>query len=209
MPNNAAGKAQRTARRERVWDLRLQGKTERDIAAEIGTVSNVTIHNDLVHLIREATKHLDDKVKAERIFQLHQLHLVVKEAFEAWERSKLNVEVEVTEQIGTRQKGKAKEGEEPDITIIPERIKKYKRIEGQTGNPAYLSLVVTTLESIRKLFGLDAFKDDWEAELRAAGYNPHDAFEAMVQAAYVALTPEKEKTDARTDNLDERNLQTK
>ena len=53
MPNNAAGKAQRTARRERVWDLRLQGKSERDIATEIGTVSNVTIHNDLVHLIRE------------------------------------------------------------------------------------------------------------------------------------------------------------
>jgi hypothetical protein len=50
------------------------------------------------------------------------------------------------------------------------------------------------LGDIRKLFGLDAFKDDWEAELVAAGYNPHDAFEAMAQAAYEALMPpEKEK----------------
>jgi len=194
MPNNAAGKAQRTARRERVWDLRLQGKTERDIAAEIGTVSNVTIHNDLVHLIREATKHLDDKVKAERIYQLHQLHLVVKEAFEAWQESK-------------KTGGQIVEKTLPATEKYPGgRTEKIVTQYKQTGNPAYLSLVVTTLESIRKLFGLDAFKDDWEAELRAAGYNPHDAFEAMVQAAYVALTPpEKEKTDARTDNLDKLN----
>jgi hypothetical protein len=194
MPNNAAGKAQRTARRERVWDLRLQGKTERDIATEIGTVSNVTIHNDLVYLIREATKHLDDKVKAERIFQLHQLHLVVKEAFEAWTESK-------------KTGGQIVEKTLPATEKYPGgRTEKIVTQYKQTGNPAYLSLVVTTLESIRKLFGLDAFKDDWEAELRAAGYNPHDAFEAMVQAAYVALTPpEKEKTDARTDNLDKLN----
>ena len=194
MPNNAAGKAQRTARRERVWDLRLQGKTERDIAAEIGTVSNVTIHNDLVHLIREATKHLDDKVKAERIYQLHQLHLVVKEAFEAWQESK-------------KTGGQIVEKTLPATEKYPGgRTEKIVTQYKQTGNPAYLSLVVTTLESIRKLFGLDAFKDDWEAELTAAGYNPHDAFEAMVQAAYVALTPpEKEKTDARTDNLDKLN----
>jgi len=194
MPNNNSDEAQRTVRRERVWDLRLQGKTERDIAAEIGTVSNVTIHRDLVHLIREATKHLDDKVKAERIYQLHQLHLVVKEAFEAWQESK-------------KTGGQIVEKTLPATEKYPGgRTEKIVTQYKQTGNPAYLSLVVTTLESIRKLFGLDAFKDDWEAELRAAGYNPHDAFEAMVQAAYVALTPpEKEKTDARTDNLDKLN----
>ena len=192
--DNASAKAIRTVRRERVWDLRLQGKSERDIAAELGTVSNVTVHNDLVHLIREATKHLDDKVKAERIFQLHQLHLVVKEAFEAWQESK-------------KTGGQIVEKTLPATEKYPGgRTEKIVTQYKQTGNPAYLSLVVTTLESIRKLFGLDAFKDDWEAELRAAGYNPHDAFEAMVQAAYVALTPpEKEKTDARTDNLDKLN----
>ena len=195
--DNASAKAIRTARRERVWDLRLQGKTERDIAAEIGTVSNVTIHNDLVHLIREATKHLDDKVKAERIYQLHQLHWQYKEACEAWLESKKPGQ-QVIETEGSPSKRNPEGGK--STTKIGTK---------QTGNAAYLTEMRGTLGDIRKLFGLDAFKDDWEAELRAAGYNPHDAFEAMVQAAYVALTPEKEKTDARTDNLDERNLQTK
>ena len=193
MPNNNSDEAQRTVRRERVWDLRLQGKTERDIAAEIGTVSNVTIHRDLVHLIREATKHLDDKVKAERIYQLYQLHLVVKEAFEAWQESKKTGGQIVEKQLPATEKYPG--GRTEKITT------QYK----QTGNPAYLSLVVTTLESIRKLFGLDAFKDDWEAELRAAGYNPHDAFEAMVQAAYVALSANGEVKNDRIDNLDKLN----
>ena len=189
--NNQSAKVKRLARREQVWDLRLQGKSERDIAAEIGTVTCGTIHNDLVYLIREATKHLDDKVKAERIFQLHQLHLVVKEAFEAWQESKKTGGQIVEKQLPATEKYPG--GRTEKITT------QYK----QTGNPAYLSLVVTTLESIRKLFGLDAFKDDWEAELRAAGYNPHDAFEAMVQAAYVALTPpEKEKLNDGIDKLD-------
>ena len=207
MPNNAAGKAQRTARRERVWDLRLQGKTERDIAAEIGTVSNVTIHNDLVWLVREATKHLDEVVKRERLIQLHQLHKVVKESFEAWDRSKLNAETEVIEQIGTRQKKKGQVDEETDLVIVPERIKKYKRSEGQSGNPAFLVTAMKAMEDIRKLFGLDAFKDDWELELKNAGLNPGEVFEAMAQAAYVALST-KDKQDGRIDNMDEPNSQT-
>jgi len=192
MPNNNSDEAQRTVRRERVWDLRLQGKTERDIAAEIGTVSNVTIHRDLVHLIREATKHLDDKVKAERIYQLYQLHLVVKEAFEAWQESKKTGGQIVEKQLPATEKYPG--GRTEKI------VTQYK----QTGNPAYLSLVVTTLESIRKLFGLDAFKDDWELELKNAGLNPGEVFEAMAQAAYVALST-KDKQDGRTDNLDEPN----
>jgi len=195
MPNNAAGKAQRTARRERVWDLRLQGKTERDIATEIGTVSNVTIHNDLVYLIREATKHLDDKVKAERIFQLHQLHLVVKEAFEAWTESKKTGGQIVEKQLPATEKYPG--GRTEKI------VTQYK----QTGNPAYLSLVVTTLESIRKLFGLDAFKDDWEGELKAAGYNPAEIFETMVQSAYQAMSDKEEVKNDGSDKLDERNPQ--
>lgn len=194
MPNNASAKVKRIARREQVWQLRLLGKTERDIAAEIGTVTSVTIHNDLVHLIREATKHLDEEVKRERIVQLHQLHLVVKEAFAAWERSKLNAEIEITEQIGTRKKGKGKDDEDSEVTIIPERIKKSRRSEGQSGNPAFLITAMKAMEDIRKLFGLDAFKDDWEAELKQAGLNPAEIFEAMAQAAYLAMG-EKEQPE--------------
>jgi len=188
--DNASAKAIRTARRERVWDLRLQGKSERDIATEIGTVSNVTIHNDLVHLIREATKHLDDKVKAERIYQLHQLHLVVKEAFEAWQESK-------------KTGGQIVEKTLPATEKYPGgRTEKIVTQYKQTGNPAYLSLVVTTLESIRKLFGLDAFKDDWEGELKAAGYNPAEIFETMVQSAYHAMSDKEEVKDDGSDKLD-------
>ena len=190
--DNASAKAQRIARRNRVWDLRLQGKTERDIATEIGTVSNVTIHNDLVYLIREATKHLDEVVKRERLIQLHQLHKVVSEAFEAWTESK-----KPGEQIIKAEGAPSKRN--PDGTSSTTRIGTK-----QTGNPAYLTLAMKAMEDIRKLFGLDAFKDDWELELKNAGLNPGEVFEAMAQAAYVALST-KDKQDGRTDNLDEPN----
>jgi len=191
MPNNTASRAQRIERREQVWKLRLQGKTEREIATEIGTVSSVTIHRDLVHLIREATKHLDDLVKQERILQLYQLHLVAKEAFAAWLESK-NPGQQVIETEGSPSK------RNPDGTRTTTKIGTK-----QTGNPAYLSLVITTLAEIRKLFGLDAFKDDWELELKEAGLNPAEIFEVMVQSAYEAMSIDKDDKDAGPNNLEE------
>lgn len=178
MPNNAAAKAQRIERREKVWRLRIQGKTERDIANELGTVSNITVHNDLKYLIQEATKHLDDEVKRERLFQLYTLRMIIKEAFEAWIKSK-----EIGGQIVERK-------------IPPSKANRSERIEvitttyEQTGNPAYLHLIRGAMQDIRDLFGLDAFKDDWEGELKAAGLNPVEIFETMVQSAYAAMTPD-------------------
>jgi hypothetical protein len=178
MPSNQAARVQRLERREQVWKLRLEGKTERDIANEIGTVTNVTIHNDLKALIRNATAHLDEEVKRERIVQLHQLHLVVKEAFDAWTESK-KLGQQVIETEGSPSK------RNPDGTKTTTKIGTK-----QTGNPAYLTLAMKAMEDIRKLFGLDAFKDDWESELKAAGLNPAEIFETMVQSAYQAMTTE-------------------
>ena len=179
MPNNTSDKAIRIERRKKVWDLRLQGKTERDIATEIGSVSNVTVHHDLAHLIREATKNLDEEVKRERIIQLHQLHLIVKEAFLAWEESKKPGQ-QIIEAEGAPTKRNPEGGR--STTKIGTK---------QTGNPAYLTLAMKAMEDIRKLFGLDAFKDDWESELKAAGLNPAEIFETMVQSAYQAMNKDE------------------
>jgi hypothetical protein len=161
-------------RRQKVWALRLQGKPEAEIGAEV-SASTATVCRDLKYLIQEATKHLDDEVKRERLLQLYQHRLIFREAWDAWERSK---------------------GEITTVTqrkIPPSRANQDERVEisatktTSAGNPAFLREMRETLKAILNLFGIEAFRDDWERELRDAGLDPAEIFETMVQSAYAAI----------------------
>ena len=174
MAQNSSQKTRMIERRKEVWSLRLQGRTEDSIADELG-VCRRTIIRDLNFLIRRATQSLDEEVRRERVFQYAQLQMVYREAFTAWLESK-----KMGGQIVERKipPSKSNKTERTEITIT-----KYK----QTGDPAYLTLALRTLEDIRKLFGLDSNQDDWESELERAGLNPDEIFEAMVQSTYAAI----------------------
>ncbi len=144
-------------RRLQVAEMYLRGVYQSEIASRLG-VDQATISRDLSQLRKEwldrSINHIDQR-KAIELAKIDRLEL---EYWNAWDRSKENAEVEVTEQIGSRKKPK-KEGEEGDFAITPERLKKYKKTEGQSGNPAFLAGVGWCIDKRCEILGLDAPKN--------------------------------------------------
>jgi transcriptional regulator with XRE-family HTH domain len=140
-------RTQIASRRQQVAEMYLRGLYQSDIAEKLG-VDQSTISRDLSELRKEwlerSINHIDQK-KAIELAKLDRLEVTY---WEAWERSRENAEVETTEQIGKR--GKDEGG------IIPERIRKTKRVEGQSGNPAFLEGVLKCIVQRCKILGIEA-----------------------------------------------------
>lgn len=134
----------------------LRGSLQTQIAGELN-VTQATISRDLAALrklwLQSALVDINE-AKAKELAKIDNLEL---EYWAAWERSKLDAEIEVTEQVGSRHKPKKGEPPEPEGLAL-ERIKKYKRVEGQSGNPAFLRGIEWCIQARRELFGLDAPK---------------------------------------------------
>lgn len=129
-----------TARRRKVADLYLHGKTQWEIAAEFG-VNQSVISRDLKALLSEWLKAslVDiDELKARELMKIDHLEL---EYITAWDRSKGRKEITSTERTdaGNVQKGKA---------II--------KHEERDGNPAFLQGIQWCIDKRCKLLGLDA-----------------------------------------------------
>lgn len=149
-------KTEITHRRLQVSEMYLRGVYQSEIAAKLG-VDQATISRDLAELRKEwldrSVNHIDQR-KAIELAKIDRLEL---EYWAAWDRSKENAEVEVVEQIGSRKKIKSGTGDNKE-TIEPERIKKYKRTEGQSGNPAFLAGVLSCIDKRCEILGLNAPK---------------------------------------------------
>lgn len=157
MTEHTRKKTEITNRRQQVAERYLRGAYMSQIADELG-VDTATVSRDLAELRKEwlerSINHIDQK-KAIELAKLDQLELTY---WEAWERSKENAEVETTEQVGVKQKTKKSKDGEEEFTIVPERIKKNKRVEGQSGNPAFLEGVFKCINKRCEILGLDAPK---------------------------------------------------
>jgi uncharacterized protein YerC len=157
MTVSTADKTRITDRRQKVSEMYLRGLYMSDIAQAMG-VDTATISRDLAELRKEwlerSVNHIDQK-KAIELAKLDRLEVTY---WEAWERSQRNAEIEITEQIGTRRKVKPKEGEAEGDAIVPERIRKTKRVEGQTGNPEFLKGVLNCITKRCDILGIDAPK---------------------------------------------------
>ena len=143
-------------RRQKVAEMYLRGMYQSVIAEDLGC-DQATISRDLTALRREwldrSVNHIEQK-KAEQLAKIDRLEVTY---WNAWERSKENAEVETVEQIGVKTKTqKGVNGEE--YSIVPERIKKNKRTEGQLGNPAFLQGVQWCINKRCEILGLDAPK---------------------------------------------------
>jgi uncharacterized protein YerC len=153
MTVSTADKTRITDRRQKVSEMYLRGLYMSDIAQAMG-VDTATISRDLAELRKEwldrSVNHIDQK-KAIELAKLDRLEVTY---WEAWERSQRNAEIEITEQIGTRRKGKDTEQD----GIVPERIRKTKRVEGQTGNPEFLKGVLNCITKRCDILGIDAPK---------------------------------------------------
>jgi DNA-binding Lrp family transcriptional regulator len=136
--------AQRAAREERIWRLRLAGRTEREIAAEVG-MSQPGVHRVLERTERRVLAEARGMIMRLKAVQAGRLEVVVTEALAAFERSKQPAEKEVTE---------AKRG--ADGNAAGGKIQRVK--EGRDGDPAWLNVALAAHDRIAALWGLEAPK---------------------------------------------------
>src|SRR5262245_13034931 len=76
----------------RAWDMKLEGKADGDIAAELG-VERSTVTKMLGRVQKRETERLRERSDAERMRAQERLQELYGEAMEAWERSKQAREV--------------------------------------------------------------------------------------------------------------------
>lgn len=151
--------------REEIARMYLRGETQQAITDYLNRtyysaspLSRQQISYDVRLLIERWVKSSVNHIDQRKAIELAKIDRLENEYWDAWIRSKENAEVEITEQIGTRQKQKTVKDEPQEITIIPERVKKYKRVEGQSGNPAFLEGVLKCIAKRCEILGLDAPK---------------------------------------------------
>ncbi len=134
---------EQTIERERkVWSLRQQGRTQEQIADELG-IDQSTVSKMLGRLSRAASKELVGTLVEEKYAQLAQLRLMISEAMRAWERSKAQDKTMTRKDVGIGSNAKG---------ITTSTVK----VEDTDGNPAYLSAAMNAQAAIRKLLGLDS-----------------------------------------------------
>jgi len=141
-------------RRARVAELYLSGKTQQQIAADVG-VSQMTVSTDFAALRKAwlASSLRDfDAMKAE---ELARLALLEREAWEAWHRSKDDaVTTHTVTALAPQEecvvKRHSKEGKRP---LIPVAVKEETTASGQAGDPRYLVSVLRCIEARLKMLG--------------------------------------------------------
>lgn len=129
-------------RRKQVADAYLRGRTQAEIAVELG-VNQATVSRDL-QALREEWKRsalIDiDEAKARELAKIDAMEI---EAWQAWERSQLDAEVELTKMQGT----------DPEK---PGKLEKQRRIEGQVGDPRFLQIVQWCINKRCEILGINA-----------------------------------------------------
>lgn len=129
--------------RRNIARMYLAGRIQADIADELG-ISQATVSRDLKAVQaewKEARINDIDERKRQELAKIDNLEL---EYWDAWRRSCENAEIETTK----AQAGRGSEG--------PDRIEKTKRVEGQTGDPRFLTGVMTCINKRCELLGLNA-----------------------------------------------------
>jgi hypothetical protein len=148
-------------REERAVQMRLEGHTLEEIAAELGYANRCGAWLALVRAkarlapIKDAEELRQQEIA--RTFEIEQ------EAFEQWERSTEDAETTTTT-----------EDDKGQSTTL-------KR-EGQSGNPALLDKVLKAMERRAKLLGLDKPQQiDMTSGPRVIGQTPEEIFEAAAK----------------------------
>lgn len=152
--------------REEIGRLYLRGTTQQAISNYLNDkyykdnpLSRQMVTYDIrvivARWVKASVNHIDQR-KAIELSKVDHLEITY---WEAWEKSNLNAESETTEEIQTLDpQGLA--------GLVPQRIKKNKRVAGQSGNPAFLQGVQWCIGKRCEILGLDAPK---KTDLTTAG----------------------------------------
>jgi predicted transcriptional regulator len=160
-------------RRQRVAELYLKGKSQWDVAKEIG-VTQALVSMDLKVLREQWLAEAKMDFAARQAQELAKIDHLEKLALAAWERSCADAEtrvqkrelarlIQMRKELG-RQRNNVKknddiagddhQNQEPLAELVPVKEVSEKTKKGQSGNPAFLEIVKGCIELRAKLFGL-------------------------------------------------------
>lgn len=148
MRRSALNTTERAKRQQEVAERYLRGEYQSAIAQSLG-VDTATISRDLATIRSQWLGAAIRDFDAAKAQELAKIDEVERAAWAAWERSTKDKEVAVQEAGADKKLKKA--------TL---------RKEGQSGNPAFLSTILTCIERRCAILGLDApkrFVIDWDA----------------------------------------------
>jgi transposase len=184
---------QRIARRQLVWDMRIErGMSSHKIAKEIG-INQSTVWRDIKAMAKIASANLEEQVTQETAAQVARLNHVVAEAMAAWEQSKKH-HTSLTER--TERVSKKDATGEPTGQLIDLKSTVSKRIARWQGNPAFLETAIKAMADIRRILAIGTAIDInlWQKELAENGIDPAELFEELVQKAADELNAQELST---------------
>jgi predicted transcriptional regulator len=209
MASKTSTNAERTARRAQVWQLRTQEGLSQAAIAEIVGVAQTTVCRDLDFVANQVAADLTAVAKREKVIQVHQLQAIVREALQAWQKSKKPYKEIKRETINELQEvpiddGEVpiEDGEESSLFPSPKQTEKkmvtvsekvLSKFTEKVGNTIYLRTALEAMTDLRDLLGLEEPKTvnfNWQKELEDQGLDPALVFENMVQAAFDELENE-------------------
>jgi hypothetical protein len=149
-------------REARAWELRVQGRTQKEIAGDLereglGRVSQAAVSKMLGRTEARLAREVTENIALCRVLQLERLEYLYRQAMRAWERSKEDGQSEQRKTLGEPGAGE------------PRLIQTVHTTWTRCGNPAFLGAARRALADIRKLLGLnglpvEAFKDGTDDE---------------------------------------------
>jgi hypothetical protein len=183
---NAMGVQTILHRRKKVAELYLNNVTQPEIAEIVGC-GVATVFNDLKWLREQWLAKMSRDFAERKSEELAKIDRMEMEAWNAWEKSKLNKE----KVYNSHERGRVSKRGRP----LPPVIKVVKTVEGQTGDPRYLERIQWCIEMRLKLMGALAKDDgsdkfvviDWQSLFN--GRAMHQASQPVLQEA----TPQPEQ----------------
>ena len=156
-------------RRLIVASLLVRGDSYREMADKVGVGSTQTIWADVQAILDEWRKYHMDDINRYMLVELRKTMEIEKEAWLAWERSKLDKQrIRTTEAI----MDDGYDGDEipfgsTAVGLIP--TERQTTLEGRSGDPAYLLVIDKMIDKRARLLGLYAPERMQMADLEDMG----------------------------------------
>lgn len=149
------------ARMEIVAEMYKRGYSFRDMKNEVmkrldlKSYSLDTLHKDVRRLLDEWKKERVEKIDQVMQLELQRNNDIIKEAWQAWEKSKTDYEKRTSKQYGLPEKNKNGEtgGEE---RIRTTKIEQQREMIRSCGDARYLEVIIKAEERNAKLLGYDS-----------------------------------------------------
>lgn len=148
------------ARLQIVAELYKRGYSFREMRAEVmkrldlATYSLETVHKDVVRLLEEWKKYRISRIDQIVETELHRNDSIIREAWEAWDKSKTDYEKRTVKQQGLPNRGN-NEGSREDERIETTKIEQQRENIRKYGDPRYLEVILKAEERNAKLLGYD------------------------------------------------------